>query len=514
MLSKHIMAKGVKSITTKLLGEAVLIKPIMDDLGISKVINKYAPMRETDLPHGEVIEIVILNRLTSPQPLYRIEDWARDYGVEEIYGIAQDRLNDDRVARSFDAISSHGDEIYMEMALNLITKFGIDPSKVLYDITSMYFEGEYDESEIITFGYSRDKRPDREQINIGLNLTLQGGIPIYHRILSGDTSDKTTVEENMNSLRKILPPSNIVVIGDRAMMTRPNIAKLKEKGLDYLGTLQAGKEEKEMMRAIGEEEFQRLDWEPKNGDGTYYGAEREIKFTYQGKRYTSRAIVIKSFHKEEKDRAKRQKALDEISSQLEEIKHKLNARRYKRVAYVEEMIGKVFSPKGKKGMQRFFEVTLEGDEGELCFDYHIKEEEVAREARLDGKYILVTSLTSSMNEALRDYKGMNKMDRRMSFLKGPLKIRPVFLQRDDRIRALVLVNILALMVYSLLEWVASRRGIDGTGRYLFSWFRYFSLVKIEFDDGEKVVLLESLKEEQRGILQRLGFPEPGYLVGG
>ena len=56
---------------------------------------------------------------------------------------------------------------------------------------------------------------------------------------------------------------------------------------------------------------------------------------------------------------------------------------------------------------------------------------------------------------------MNKMDRRMSFLKGPLKIRPVFLQLDDWIKALVLVNILTLMVYSLLEWVASRRGVDG-----------------------------------------------------
>jgi hypothetical protein len=165
-------------------------------------------------------------------------------------------------------------------------------------------------------------------------------------------------------------------------------------------------------------------------------------------------------------------------------------------------------------MRHFFEVKLEDNEGELCFDYHIKKEEVAREAQLDGKYILVTSLTSSMDEALRDYKGMNKMDRRMSFLKGPLKIRPVFLQRDDRIKALVLVNILALMVYSLLEWVASRRGVDGTGRYLLSWFRYFSLVKIEFGDGERVVLLESLKEEQRGVLEKLGFPDPGCLIGG
>jgi len=56
-------------------------------------------------------------------------------------------------------------------------------------------------------------------------------------------------------------------------------------------------------------------------------------------------------------------------------------------------------------MQRFFEVRLEDNEGELCFDYHIKEEEVAREARLDGKYILVTSLTSSRTRHLGTIKG-------------------------------------------------------------------------------------------------------------
>jgi len=51
-------------------------------------------------------------------------------------------------------------------------------------------------------------------------------------------------------------------------------------------------------------------------------------------------------------------------------------------------------------------------------------------------------------------------------------------------------------------------------RYLPSWFRYFSLVKIEFGNGERVVLLESLKEEQRGFLEKLGFPNPDYLIGG
>jgi len=69
MLSKHIMAKGVKSITTKLLGEVVLIKPIMDDLGISKVINKYAPMRKTDLHRGFVKRCVKVRQRQAPPPV-------------------------------------------------------------------------------------------------------------------------------------------------------------------------------------------------------------------------------------------------------------------------------------------------------------------------------------------------------------------------------------------------------------------------------------------------------------
>lgn len=249
------------------------------------------------------------------------------------------------------------------------------------------------------------------------------------------------------------------MIGDRAMLTRANIAKLKEKGLDYLGTFQAGKEEKEMMRQLKDEDFERLSYKPKNGGGTYFGADREVKFTYRGKKYTTKAIVIKSLQKEEKDQMKRQKRIEGVCAHLEEIKGKLNTRRYKKKVYVNEAIEKIFSGKGKEGFPVFFEIKLEGEEGRLYLDYRIKEEE--RSAQLDGKYILVTSLTSSMNEVLQDYKGMNKMDRRISFLKGPLKIRPVFLQRDDRIKFLVFLNILALMVYSLVDGLSKGDRWDG-----------------------------------------------------
>lgn len=91
MLSNSIMTRGIKSITTQLLSEITPAKPIIDHLGIGKLIDKYATMRETDLPHGRVIETVILNRLSSPTPFYRIEDWAAGYGIREVYGIPAER---------------------------------------------------------------------------------------------------------------------------------------------------------------------------------------------------------------------------------------------------------------------------------------------------------------------------------------------------------------------------------------------------------------------------------------
>lgn len=141
-------------------------------------MDKYSPMeRERNLTHGVIIEVLVINRLASPRPLYQIEEWARNSDIGQIYQIDPGCLNDDRIASALDAIHPHIKEIEAELATNTITVFGLDSDIIHFDLTSLYVEGDYEDSDLITFGYNRDGKKDKEQINLGLNVTFSGRCP-------------------------------------------------------------------------------------------------------------------------------------------------------------------------------------------------------------------------------------------------------------------------------------------------------------------------------------------------
>ena len=97
-MPERILAKSTKNI-----GAITLIKPVMDALGIRETVDRYSPMeRSRGITHGQAIETLILNRLTSPTPLYHVEEWASLYALEEAYGIDADQVNDDRLARALE----------------------------------------------------------------------------------------------------------------------------------------------------------------------------------------------------------------------------------------------------------------------------------------------------------------------------------------------------------------------------------------------------------------------------
>src|SRR5689334_7186580 len=99
-------ASDVRSTSTKNIGAMMLIKPLLDRAGIGEIVDRCAPMeRNRGISNGEAVQVLIMNRLTSFTPLWRVEDWARDYALKEVTGISPAEVNDDRLARSLDAIS-------------------------------------------------------------------------------------------------------------------------------------------------------------------------------------------------------------------------------------------------------------------------------------------------------------------------------------------------------------------------------------------------------------------------
>jgi transposase len=496
----------------KPLGSITLAKPITDRLGVREIVDKYVPMernRRDGLTHGQVIEALVANRLSAPRPLYKVEDWAQDFAVGESYGIPPEKLNDDRVGRALDAIYPYLEELKSELAMQALTEFDLRKDQVIYDLTSLYFEGEYEASELVTYGYSSTGDGDKKQVTLGLNVSPEG-VPLYHRVMEGNRVDKVTVAENMRALRKVLMTSSFLMIGDRGVMTKRNIARMQAKGVSYLGSYQLDSEAKELVKGIPEEEFRLLGYRSRKG-GRYYGVERVLGFQHEGKEYSTRVIVVKSEEKAEKDRERRQKALGKLREGLEHIREKLNQRKYKRREYVKGRLEKLFSGRMRR-YKKLLEVKLEGEDGRLELEYSLKKDAVQEEAKLDGKYLLVTDQELSMEEALRTYKSRNLVEVRVRNFKQTVRVRPLFLQSDERIASLVFVNVLALMVYSILELLARRGGMEVTGRRLLEGFQGLSVIFLQMEDGTREVLTEELTPWQGEVVERLGLPSPKRMI--
>jgi hypothetical protein len=154
----------VVSTSTKSPDRIALIKSVLDSINMKRIVDAYAPMEhDRGISNGEVVEALVMNRLTSPTPLYRVEDWASEYALKEACGISPEEVNDDRLARALDAISPKTEQIETDISFKITPEYGIKPELVHLDFSSIYFEGAYDDSDALKLGYSWTRSQTRSR---------------------------------------------------------------------------------------------------------------------------------------------------------------------------------------------------------------------------------------------------------------------------------------------------------------------------------------------------------------
>jgi len=132
----------------KALGALPVVAELCRRLDVAGIVDRLCPVREVALAtHGEVIEVLVANRLTAPAPLVHVEDWARGWAVEEVWGIPAAVLNDDRVGRALDAAAPELDRIVGSVGARAVTTFGIDVARLHWDMTSISLYGAYDDPD-------------------------------------------------------------------------------------------------------------------------------------------------------------------------------------------------------------------------------------------------------------------------------------------------------------------------------------------------------------------------------
>jgi hypothetical protein len=149
----------------KALGALPVVAELCRRLDIAGIVDRAAPVRDIAyVTHGQVIEALVANRLTSPTPLVHVEDWARTWAVEEVFSIAPAVMNDDRIGRALDAVAPELGGIVGSIGARAIAEFGIDVARIHWDMTSISLYGAFasPDPDYIEprFGHPKDRRPD------------------------------------------------------------------------------------------------------------------------------------------------------------------------------------------------------------------------------------------------------------------------------------------------------------------------------------------------------------------
>ncbi len=208
-------------------------------LDIAGIVDRACPVRDIAYAtHGQVIEALVANRLTSPTPLVHVEDWARAWAVEEVFSVLPEVLNDDRIGRALDAVAPELDGIVGSIGTKAIAEFGIEVSRIHWDMTSISLFGAYTSpvEDYIEprFGHRKDRRPDLLQVQAGLAVSADGGIPLWHRAYDGGAGEVAQVVPAMEALSKLAGERRFLMVGDSKLVSYPNLAAIVQARVSFI----------------------------------------------------------------------------------------------------------------------------------------------------------------------------------------------------------------------------------------------------------------------------------------
>ncbi len=463
--------RAVRRRMVRLLGSLPLIAHFARRLSIQATIDRLCPSRgNAYLSHGQVALAIIANRLTQPKAMYQILEWAQKWSLREVFGIADEHLNDDRLARCLDALAQQIDPIQGEVTVAAVWQFDLELSQLHWDLTSVVLQGEYPPEEQDSshpkpaHGFGGEE--GCKQLRVGELVSADGGVPVWHHTYDGNTADVGTVVAQMETFRKHALLPECLVIGDTKLLSAEVIAKLRRQGRHFLAPLPKSQELDAQFLALPADGWQELTYVAKRQERLdpaertqYWGQEVawEWRDPETGKAERFRRLFVISSEERATRRKVRAKQMARAEAELTKVANGLGKRQLKTIEQVRGRVEAVLTSRRVTGL---YQVAVAGGEGALSLTFQVDAAALAGAEALDGYYVLLSSWPKEKADShglLGNWKAESEIERRFSDWKGPLRVRPVFVTSNARMAALVLLLHLALMIYCLIEREARRR---------------------------------------------------------
>jgi transposase len=467
-----------------------------------------------DVPWSRVAALLAINRLCAPGSELAIEQrWFPSTAMDDLLEIEEGKINDTRLYRCLDRILPHKTKLERHLKERYGALFGAEFDVLLYDLTSTYVEGAAEKNPMVRRGYSRDHRPDCEQLVIALIVNNEG-FPFSYETFDGNRADVSTMETILRMVERKYGKARRIWVFDRGIVSEENLAAIRKRGGHYL----TGTPRSQMKKF--EAELLKEDW-------TRVRPEVEVKKVAipQGE---ETYILCRTSGRKEKEKAIRSRFSNSMETALKGLEKAILTGRLKDRNKMERRLGKIQARHPQ--VNDLYDLALRDTAEGVRLFWEIKEDRRNWRESREGAYLLRTNLQAETAEELwSKYMQLTEAEASFRALKSELSIRPLFHQLEPRVKAHVMVAFLGYALWVTLKHLLKRRpaivpkpsvsGVDNAQPMspmraiaLLSTLQSADII-LPTTDGREIRLrrITEPTAEQKSLLRQLGITLPDHL---
>lgn len=440
----QVLLNKVRLERTRQFGSCFLGLELWKRLELDRFFEQSVDQEETDVPWSRVAALLAINRLCAPGSELAIEQrWYPATALDDLLRIEEGKINDTRLYRCLDRILPHKTKLERHLKERYGALFGAEFDVLLYDLTSTYVEGAAEKNPMVRRGYSRDHRPDCEQLVIALIVNNEG-FPFSYETFDGNRSDVSTMETILRMVERKYGKARRIWIFDRGIVSEENLAAIRKRGGQYLtGTPRS------QMKQFGAE-LLKEDW-------TQVRPEVEVKKvpipngeeTY---------ILCRTSGRAEKEKAIRNRFSNSMETALKGLEKAIVTGRLKDRNKMERRLGKIQARHPQ--VNDLYDLALRDTAEGVRLFWEIKEDRKNWRESREGAYLLRTNLQAESAEQLwSKYMQLTEAEASFRALKSELSIRPLFHQSEPRVKAHVMVAFLGYALWVTLKHLLKRQPV-------------------------------------------------------
>jgi hypothetical protein len=464
VLGAHANGRSLTT-RTRIVGPALIFQRLWCDCGIGPTLTDLLGQRQFEFPVERAVFLTVLHRLLAPGSDRAAEKWKRDHAVAGAEALQLHQLyramawlgsplpDGEQAGTTPFVVRTTKDQIEEELFAgrrDLFTSLDL----IFFDTTSIYFEGEGGRT-IGQYGHSKDHRPDRLQMVVGVVLDSDGN-PICSEMWPGNAADVKSLVPVVERLQTRFPVGEVCIVADRGMISQETTTELEQRQWKYILGVRMRSSKEARVEVVGRG-GRYAEIYPESVDANDPAPLKVKEVWVEDRRY----VVCVNEAEARKDRLERETLVASLREALR---------------------GGDKSLVGNKGYRRYLRTT--------GARFSLDEEKIQEEQRYDGKWVLRTNTDLPAREVALKYKQLWTVEDIFRSMKSLLETRPIFHKRDETIRGHVFCSFLALMLRKELEDRLERKGWIGEWADLMRDLERLQEVELSLDGKDYILRTE------------------------